>query len=205
MRLVSWSPADLMRRLDEVVAVYGAAMGYSAQVLATRRGYVAAHAHRPGFRAVATVTAEGRLAGFGYGHLSGPGQWWHDQVCAALPPEGRHWLVDAFELVELHVHPAVQGHGIGAGQLRALLLTAPGRAALLSTPEADERTSRAWRLYRRFGFADLLRHFHFPGDDRPFGILGRGLPYAALSDARRSAAPPAAAPAHPGPAAPRSP
>ena len=65
---------------------------------------------------------------------------------------------------------------MGAGQLRALLTMAEGTTTLLSTPEADERTSRAWRLYRRFGFVDILRDFHFPGDERPFGVLGRDLP-----------------------------
>jgi hypothetical protein len=50
---------------------------------------------------------------------------------------------------------------------------------LLSTPEADEATSRAWRLYRRFGFVDVIRDFTFPGDLRPFAVLGRTLPLEA--------------------------
>ena len=57
-----------------------------------------------------------------------------------------------------------------------LLAMADGTTVLLSTPEADEQQSRAWRLYRRFGFVDVLRHFIFPGDEREFAILGRGLP-----------------------------
>jgi ribosomal protein S18 acetylase RimI-like enzyme len=85
-------------------------------------------------------------------------------------------MSDCFELVELHVRPGAQGHGIGQRQLRALLSSVPHRTVLLSTPEADEDTSRAWRLYRRFGFVDVLRNFHFPGDDRAFAILGRSLP-----------------------------
>jgi ribosomal protein S18 acetylase RimI-like enzyme len=85
----------------------------------------------------------------------------------------KRWLTDCFEIVELHVRPGAQGHGIGAAQLSSLLRMAPGVRALLSTPEADEQKSRAWRLYRRFGFVDLLRHFYFPGDSRPFAILGR--------------------------------
>ncbi|HET9519064.1 MAG TPA: GNAT family N-acetyltransferase, partial [Actinoplanes sp.] len=36
--------------------------------------------------------------------------------------------------------------------------------------------SRAWRLYRGFGFTDVLRHFVFPGDERQFAVLGRELP-----------------------------
>ncbi|GAB1645982.1 GNAT family N-acetyltransferase [Krasilnikovia sp. MM14-A1259] len=174
-----WQPDDLLRRLDDVVSVYGEAMGYRAELLQTRRGYIGAHARRPGFRAVATLTTEGRLAGFGYGYTSGPGQWWHDQVRSALTEPDRHrWLTSCFEVVELHVRPSAQGHGVGARQLRALLAMAAGATVLLSTPEADEQTSRAWRLYRRFGFVDVLRDFYFPGDERAFAILGRDLPPA---------------------------
>jgi ribosomal protein S18 acetylase RimI-like enzyme len=157
-------------------------MGYRTELLQTRRGYIGAHVRRAGFRAVATLTTEGRLAGFGYGYTSGPGQWWHDQVRTALDePSRRYWLSDCFEVVELHVRPAAQGHGVGARQLRALLAMADGTTVLLSTPEADEQRSRAWRLYRRFGFADVLRGFLFPGDERPFAILGRALPLAEAS------------------------
>ena len=179
MRLVAWQPDDLLRRLDDVVAVYGEAMGYRAELLQTRRGYIGAHVRRAGFRAVATLTTDGHLAGFGYGYVSGPGQWWHDQVRSALDEAGRRrWLGSCFEVVELHVKPSAQGHGIGARQLRALLSMADGTTVLLSTPEADELKSRAWRLYRRFGFEDVLRDFIFPGDERAFAILGRGLPLA---------------------------
>ncbi|WP_405090549.1 GNAT family N-acetyltransferase [Micromonospora sp. NBC_01392] len=180
MRLVRWTPDDLVRRLDDVVAVYGEAMGYRADLLEARRGYIATHVRRPGFRAVASLTTEGRLAGFGYGYLGATGQWWHDQVYRALNAQARQrWLARPFEVVELHVRPPAQGHGVGARQLRALLTMAEGDTTLLSTPEADEQASRAWRLYRRFGFVDVLRHFHFPGDERPFGVLGRDLPLPA--------------------------
>jgi ribosomal protein S18 acetylase RimI-like enzyme len=184
MRLVPWQPDDLLRRLDDVVAVYGEAMGYRAELLQTRRGYIGAHVRRPGFRAVATLTADGRLAGFGYGYTSGAGQWWHDQVRHALDDAGRRrWLTDCFEVVELHVRPAAQGHGIGARQLRTLLGMAQGATTLLSTPEADEAQSRAWRLYRRFGYVDVLRDFIFPGDERAFAVLGRELPLPPRRDA----------------------
>ena len=72
--------------------------------------------------------------------------------------------------------PVAQGHGLGAAQLRSLLGMATAKTTLLSTPEADEATSRAWRLYRRFGYVDVVRHFRFPGDARPFAVLGRTLP-----------------------------
>ncbi|GAA2667555.1 MULTISPECIES: GNAT family N-acetyltransferase [Actinoplanes] len=177
MRLVAWQPDDLLRRLDDVVTVYGEAMGYRPELLQTRRGYIGSHVRRPGFRAVATLTTEGRVAGFGYGYTSAAGQWWHDQVRYALGEDSRRqWLTDCFEVVELHVRPAAQGHGVGARQLRALLAMAKGKTVLLSTPEADEQASRAWRLYRRYGFDDVLRDFYFPGDERAFAVLGRELP-----------------------------
>lgn len=173
MRLVAWTPGDLSQRLDDVIEVYGQAMGYERGLLESRRGYVATHAHRPGFRAVASIEDNGELAGFGYGYTSTSGQWWHDQVRAGLGRDTRKaWLVDCFEIVELHVRPRAQGYGVGAAQLSALLRMAAGGHTLLSTPEADETTSRAWRLYRRFGFVDVLRHFYFPGDERAFAILG---------------------------------
>jgi ribosomal protein S18 acetylase RimI-like enzyme len=175
--LVHWTPEDLVRRIDDVLTVYGEAMQYPVDMVQGRRGYVASHVNRPGFRAVATIADDGSVAGFGYGYLSSSGQWWHDQVRSGLNRAARKaWLVDAFELVELHVRPSAQGHGLGARQLEALLRGAPGRVVLLSTPEADEQQSRAWRLYRRYGFRDVLRHFAFPGDERPFAVLGRELP-----------------------------
>ncbi len=186
MRVVAWTPEDLSRHLDDVIAVYGQAMGYPRDLLVTRRGYIGSHVHRRGFRAVASLDPQGLLLGFGYGYLSEPGQWWHDQVKGAISPEQRAaWLADCFEVVELHVRPPSQGHGLGAAQLRALLGMADERTALLSTPEADETTSRAWRLYRRFGFVDVVRHFTFPGDLRPFAVLGRTLPLEAPAGAQR--------------------
>lgn len=177
LRMVAWTPEDLLRRLDEVIAVYGDAMGYHDGDLAGRTARFSAHARRPGLRTVATLTEDGRLVGFCYGYGSDPGQWWHDQVHAALDEDARQrWLSDCFEVVELHVSPPAQGHGIGARQLRALLNMTAARTTLLSTPEADETRSRAWRLYRRYGFVDVLRNFLFPGDARPFAILGRTLP-----------------------------
>ena len=48
---------------------------------------------------------------------------------------------------------------------------------LLSTPEVAGEDNRAWRLYRRLGFEDVLRDFTFAGDRRPFAVLGRVLPF----------------------------
>jgi len=176
-RLVVWGPAELTQRLDDVIYVYGQAMGYPPDLLLARRSYMGSHVHRRDFRSVASLDDDGRLLGFGYGYRSEAGQWWHDQVRGAMRRDARaYWLADCFEVVELHVLPQAQGHGLGADQLRSLLGMASAATTLLSTPEAPEATSRAWRLYRRFGFVDVVRHFLFPGDGRPFAILGRALP-----------------------------
>lgn len=177
MPLIHWGPDDLLRRLNDVLAVYGAAMAYPADLLSSRRAFIASHAHRTGFRAVATMDGTGQLLGFGYGYESAPGQWWHEQVRAALPTEAyQNWMTDCFELVELHIAPQAQGFGHGHRQLVKLLAGTSQRTVLLSTPEAPREASRAWRLYLRLGFTDVLRHFYFPGDERPFAVLGRTLP-----------------------------
>jgi len=175
--IVPWTADDLILRLDEVLTVYGLAMSYPTDLVEARRGFITAHARRDGFRAMAALDEAGTLLGFTYGYLSHSGQWWHDQVRSAMRrSERRHWLTNCYELVELHVRPPAQGRGLGAILLRGLLGGAPGTTVLLSTPEVPAETSRAWRLYRRFGFVDVVRHLRFPGDDRPFAILGRALP-----------------------------
>lgn len=174
MRLVRWTGLELVANLDEVLALYAAAMDYPPDIAHRRRGFISAHTHRSEFRAVATVSDEGRLLGFAYGYRSRPGQWWHDQVRAGLDIDTyRRWMSSCYELVELHVAPDVQGRGIGQTQLVSLLDGVPLRTVALSTPEGP---SRAWRLYRRAGFVDVLRHYFFPGDDRAFAVLGRTLP-----------------------------
>ena len=157
-------------------------MGYDSSVVAGRYGYAMQHTERPGFRAVGAFAATGvggdataeELVGFGYGYLVAPGQWWHDQVRAALDRRtAKRWLPGAFEVCELHVHPEHQSRGLGRQLLHALVADLPHPAALLSTPDAD---TKAFRLYHADGFVDLARGHHFPGDSRPFAILGVRLP-----------------------------
>jgi ribosomal protein S18 acetylase RimI-like enzyme len=166
--------------MHEALAIYGAAMGYDQSVVAGRYGYAVQHTERAGFRAVgAFVEAPegGQLVGFGYGYLVAPGQWWHDQVRAALDRRtAKRWLPGAFEVCELHVHPDHQSRGLGRQLLHALVAGIPQEVALLSTPDAD---TKAFRLYHADGFVDLARGHHFPGDARPFAILGARLPLRA--------------------------
>jgi ribosomal protein S18 acetylase RimI-like enzyme len=176
-RIVELPTGWIREHMHEALAIYGAAMGYDDAVVSGRYGYAIAHTERPGFRAVGAFAqaADGeRLIGFGYGYLVAPGQWWHDQVRAALDRRtAKRWLPGGFEVCELHVHPDHQSRGIGRRLLHALVEGISAPAALLSTPDAD---TKAFRLYHQDGFVDLARAYHFPGDARPFAILGARLP-----------------------------
>jgi ribosomal protein S18 acetylase RimI-like enzyme len=199
-RLVELSAADLRAHLDEALAVYVEAMNYPRGTELHRAPMWAEHATRPGWRAIAAFTTPHRdtgapngdagasahpgtsLVGIAYGYRGAPHQWWHQQVREGLRRSGadrrttESILGDYFELTELHVSPRAQGHGTGAALLTALLAGRPEARVLLSTPEVPLEDNRAWRLYRRLGFTDVVRHFRFSGDSRPFAVLGRELP-----------------------------
>lgn len=176
VRIEQVSAAVIRRRVDEVMAVYETAMAYPTGTGLQRAGYAVSHTRLAGYRAV-LATESDVIVGFGYGYHSKPGQWWHDQVRVAVGPEiAARWLVDGFELCELHVLPQYQGYGVGRRVLTDLAALVEQRRMLLSTPEGP---TRAWRLYTSLGFVPLARHYHFPGDARPFGILGAQLPLSA--------------------------
>jgi ribosomal protein S18 acetylase RimI-like enzyme len=196
-RLVELDRHTLVERLDEALDVYVSAMGYPPSTARSRRSLWLDHARRSGWRAVGWIGAGGDLLGVAYGYRGGAGQWWFEEVSRGLrlsAPDRLGWLVDYFELTELHVRPAAQGGGFGEGMLRALVVGAGTARVLLSTPEYLPRPpSRAWRLYRRLGFVDVLRDHLFAGDARPFAVLGRSLP---LDDA--ATRPPPTTPLPPG-------
>lgn len=125
---------------------------------------------------------EGALLGVAYGYSGAPDQWWQQQVSQGLhrvgvPREEIARLMSSyFELTELHIHPRAQGRGLGEALARRLLADRGEANVLLSTPEIIGEANRAWRLYRRLGFTDIIRGYHFAGDPRAFAILGRTLP-----------------------------
>ena len=173
-RVEAWDPAHFLRHLDEAMGIYVQAMRYPDHTGTQRAVSARKHASLDGFACRAAVTADGELVGFGYGYTTRPGQWWHDLVRRALVREqAQGWLDDAFELSELHVQPGYQGSGIGRRVLAELAGSLPHSAMLLSTPDSD---TRAFRLYRDTGFVDLARNYLFPGDGRPFAVLGARLP-----------------------------
>ena len=172
-RLHRLTPQEFRNRLPELVALYVAAMRYPDGVHAARLSLWDEHSRRPDFSCRMATDATGAACGIGYGYRGMPGQWWYSEVSRGLGEKAATWLTDYFELTELHVRPDSQGAGIGEALLTELLTGRPESVVLLSTPEGS---NRAWRLYRRMGFADVLRDYRFTGDPRPFGVLGRALP-----------------------------
>ncbi|MEO9138091.1 MAG: GNAT family N-acetyltransferase [Jatrophihabitans sp.] len=173
-RIVAWSARTFAERVDESMTIYVRAMGYPAYTGTQRALSARKHADLPGFACRAAVADDGTVLGFGYGYTTAPGQWWHDLVHRALRREDRGcWMANAFELSELHVLPEHQGIGLGRRLLTSLAAELPHEAMLLSTPDTD---TRAFRLYRDTGFVDLARNYMFPGDGRPFAVLGARLP-----------------------------
>lgn len=184
-------------RLHEAVDLYIRAMKYDPSIAAGRRNAWRRHHSEPFWSAVvaiahppevapeaALMNQEYPLVGVAYATRGHSQQWWHSQVRGGLASAG--WRIPQVyallhnyaELSEIHVDPAAQGHGLGEKMLRALLSTRTEKYVLLSTPEVPGEANRAWSLYRRLNFEDVLRHFHFSGDSRPFAVLGARLPLA---------------------------
>lgn len=158
--------------LPDAIRIYVQAMNYPKAVIPMRVSIARKHLAYPGFYAVGAFLRS-RLVGFGYGYRCTAGQWWYEQVqqilMASDPTTARAWTADAFELCELHVAPSYQRAGTGRQLLGHILTESTGATVLLSTPEGE---STAHHLYRNIGFGRIASAVTFPGDDRPFAILG---------------------------------
>lgn len=173
-RIDTWTGRQFAGRVDDAMHIYAQAMHYPAHTGVQRGISARKHASNEGFACRAAIAEDGTFVGFGYGYTTRPGQWWHDLVRRAVDREtAQQWLTNAFELSELHVLPQYHGLGIGRRLLTSLAGGLPHAAMLLSTPDND---TRAFRLYRDTGFVDLARNYLFPGDSRPFAVLGARLP-----------------------------
>ena len=131
------------------------------------------HALLPGFRTVAAWGPGADLVGFGYGHTSLPGQWWHDLVEAVLAPDvAERWLDAPFVVVNLAVRPRRRREGIGGRVHDLLLESAPHPRAVLTARQND---AAAQSLYHGRGWQEIGRDLTVvPGGDR-FVILGHTL------------------------------
>ncbi|MBV7296233.1 GNAT family N-acetyltransferase [Corynebacterium sp. TAE3-ERU12] len=184
--------------MKEAVDIYIDAMGYNPAIRTDRMRAWVQQQNEPNWAAVGGIlhppsvppevaARDPRypLVSVAYSHSGAGHQWWNQQVRGGLAANQRslheiHAIMNDYaELSEIHVHPDHQGHGLGERMLRRLLSTRPERYVLLSTPEVTGEDNRAWRLYRRLGFTDVLRQFRFPGDPRYFAILGAELPLTA--------------------------
>lgn len=197
--LADLSQRDMQRRLSEALRVYVIAMGYPHGTEDQRAPMWLEHSRRHGWQAAAVFEApsdssgadstvdqdlmdRARIVGIAYGYRGAADQWWHQQVSQGLRKSGMPrdrigaLLDQYFELTELHVDPGLQGHGFGEALARRLLGGRPESHVLLSTPEITGESNRAWRLYRRLGFTDVIRQHQFAGDPRRFAVLGRPLP-----------------------------
>ncbi len=194
--LINLPPQDMQRRLSEALGVYVDAMHYPPGTENQRAAMWLEHTRRRGWQAVAAVEVDAPagpepssdelsnapLLGVAYGYCGAPDQWWQQQVVAGLQrsgypdPEITKLMASYFELTELHIAPRAQGRGLGEALARRLLSERSEASVLLSTPETNGEANRAWRLYRRLGFIDVIRGYHFTGDPRAFAILGRELP-----------------------------
>ena len=136
------------------------------------------HRDRVGFRGfIAMGEAEERgvpphgVVGMTYGYRSQKGQWWRDAVARELDRRARRrWLGNAYELVEIAVHPDFQSRGIGALLVEALLDGRPESTCVLST----RTDSRAHELYGRLGF-EVIAEMAFTPGGAPFYVMGKVL------------------------------
>jgi ribosomal protein S18 acetylase RimI-like enzyme len=147
----TWDAATAQEHVGDLFAVYDEVFGDVSDLAAWRVGAFDRHCARAGFRLTAAVSDAKGVIGFAYGYVGERGQWWPDQVTAALPAEvAEVWVGGHFEFVELGVLTAFRGQGIGGRLHDQLMAGTEQRRALLGTDDADSPavalyTSRGWR------------------------------------------------------------
>jgi ribosomal protein S18 acetylase RimI-like enzyme len=124
----------------------------------------------PDYHGLADVRV-GRLAGYGFGVRSLPGNWWHDKVAEQVGV-GHPALQDIWCLVSLAVAPEERRQGIGAALMETLLAAQPCPCALLFT-ELDNTTAQ--RLYACHGWTTLHPSFAFKEGDQAYVVMRREL------------------------------
>jgi ribosomal protein S18 acetylase RimI-like enzyme len=170
------SARDIPQVHAQIVDVYRSALGqppYNMQEIDVRRfaETLLRHATYEGFQGYAARNrTNSRIIGFTYGYTSRRGLWWRNIVEQALgPAQAAQWLEQAFEFVELAVHPDAQGQGFGGHLHDTLLSNLPYRTAVLSTAQSE---TVALTMYQRRGWVTLKEHFFFPGALIPYRIMG---------------------------------
>lgn len=155
----------------EAVSLYLAALAHGPnETVAIISDFFTRYAALPDYQGRVALR-DGRLVGFGFGALSQPGNWWHDNVAREVGAD-HPALQDAWVLVDLAVAPEVRRQGIGAALMETLLAAQPHPRALLSTQVAN---TTARRLYETHGWTYLHPGFTFTGGTEPYVIMRREL------------------------------
>lgn len=169
---VDIAPFDLGERLDEVRELARTAMTAARQpggILIAK--YLTEVTEVSGLLALG-AHADDALVGVLIGWPTASRRWWPDEVRPALrASDNEHWLDDAFELAELHVHPDVQGHGIATGLLDEARHRIAQRRIVLSTNAINNKHAR--RFYRNRGFRVLTGPFQWRSVPIRIFVLGR--------------------------------
>jgi ribosomal protein S18 acetylase RimI-like enzyme len=159
---------------SELREVHRAALGAGALSDDWAAQRLPLHVERDDF--VFLVAREGsELAGFGYGYTGTYKQWWTEHVARALTGAQREQWLDPphYEIVELHVRPARQRHGVGSALLAQLLSRQPHDRALLSTQKGSKK---ARSFYAKNGWTELA-DVDFGQGYPPYLVLGKRLGY----------------------------
>lgn len=152
--------------------MHRAALGAGALSDEWARDRLPAHTTREDFVFLVARDA-GETIGFAYGYTGAYGQWWTENVAAALTARQREIWLDPphFEIVELHVLPSAQRRGIGSALLAQLLTRQPHDRAVLST-QLGSRKARSF--YAKNGWEELASIDFGPGYP-PYVALGKRL------------------------------
>jgi ribosomal protein S18 acetylase RimI-like enzyme len=147
-----YGPPDADGLAGRIWPCYQAVFGDFDDLETWRRDLFSRHAARSGYR-LAVATDGTVTAGFAWGYIGEPGQYWTDLVSDVLPSEiTRDWVGGHFEFVELAVLAEYRRQGIGS-RLHDVLLSDVRQKCLLST--ADDPDDPAVRLYLSHGWQRL--------------------------------------------------
>jgi ribosomal protein S18 acetylase RimI-like enzyme len=181
------SPNDLSPLKADLVSIYREA--FQAPPYEKSRAeidefmhFLPIHAAQPGFRLLLAIESETqKVIGFTYGRSVTARLPWNDLVKPSLrSADLSKWLKDAYQVVEMAVHPEAQGQGVGSQLHDRLLKDLSHRRAVLSTMTAETPASR---LYLRKGWKVLVDELVVPDVPRPYCVMGLDLPYVPVDAA----------------------
>jgi len=178
LEIVELDPAELDAHLEEIVAVYAAALDEDPVAAQQRMEtqVLPRHRAREGFRFLVGREAD-EIVAIAYGYVGARGQWWTERVARSMTPaQAAEWLDRPhFEVVELHVRPDRQRRGIGRRLLDALIDGVDLPFALLST---DEGNAQARAFYKGLGWIEIVHGVDLSSPRGPYVILALRLPVA---------------------------